>query len=122
MNKSQEVLSGALDTARAVVEVASDKLASDIVLLDMCGLCSYADYLVLVNGESNRQLDAIADEIVHVLKQKGAPPMRREGTSASGWLLLDFSDVVVHIFAPSERAYYKMDDMWSSARPIMRLA
>ncbi|MCL2281599.1 MAG: ribosome silencing factor [Dehalococcoidia bacterium] len=122
MKKSQAVLSGALDTAHAVVEVASDKLASDIVLLDTCGLCSYADYLVLVNGESNRHLDAIADEIVHVLKQKGMSPMRREGTAASGWLLLDFSDVVVHIFAPNERGYYKLDDMWSTARPIVRLA
>jgi ribosome-associated protein len=122
MKTAQAVLSGALDTAHAVVEVASDKLASDIVLFDMCGLCGYADYIVLVNGESPRQLDAIADEVVHALKQKGTSLAHREGTSVSGWLLLDFRDVVVHIFAPNERAYYKLDTMWSTARPIMRLA
>jgi len=118
----QYVLPGSQNTARAVVEVVSDKLASDIVLLDMCGMCSYAEYIVLVNGESSRQLDAIADEVVHALKRQGNPLPRREGTSASGWMLLDFSDVVVHIFAPAERAYYKLDDMWSTARPIVRIA
>jgi len=118
----QDVLSRAQNTARAVVEIASDKLASDIVLLDMCGMCSYAEYIVLVNGESSRQLDAIADEIVHALKQQGSPLTRREGTPASGWMLLDFSDVVVHIFAPAERAYYRLDDMWSTARPMVRIA
>ncbi|MCL2615692.1 MAG: ribosome silencing factor [Dehalococcoidia bacterium] len=122
MNKSQAVVLGALDTARAVVEVASDKLASDVVLFDMCGSCGYADYIVLANGESTRQLEAIADDVVHALKQKDVYLLHREGTAASGWLLLDFSDVVVHIFAPDERAYYKLDNMWSTARPIMRLA
>jgi len=112
----------ALDTARAVVEIASDKLAGDVVLLDMCGSCSYADYVVLVSGESARQLQAVADEIVSVLKQKGITLTHREGIAASGWLVLDYSDVVVHVFAPAERAYYRLDDMWSAARQVVRLA
>jgi len=120
--KAQSVLAETIDTARVVVEIASDKLASDIVLLDVRDLCNYADYLVLVNGEAVRQLDAMAEEIVRHLKQKGIALVRREGTATSGWIVLDFSDVIVHIFAPFERAYYNLDDMWSAASSVVRLA
>ena len=112
----------ALDVAHAVVEVASEKFASDIVLLDVRTLSSLSDYLVIVNGESNRQLEAIAEEIVRGMKRSEVKLSHREGTAVSGWILLDFIDVIVHIFAPAERAYYKLDEMWSAAHSVMRLA
>ena len=111
----------AIDIARRVVEIASDKQASDIVLLDTRGLCSFADYFVMCSGEASRHIDAIYDEIVHALKKEGVLPHHHEGTVDSGWLLLDYGDVIVHIFAPSERDYYQLDKLWSQASPVVRI-
>ncbi len=110
-----------LDKARRIVDIASDKLADDIVLLDACGICSFADYFVMVSGESARQLQAIAEEIVHQLKQVGVFSLHREGTAESGWMLLDYGDVIVHIFSEAERQTYRLDDMWSAARLVLRV-
>lgn len=112
----------AIDIARRIAEVASDKLASDIALLDTRGICGFADYFVIVSGESVRQLNAISDEIVQSLKQSLITPLHREGTAASGWLLLDYGDVVVHIFSPEQREYYRLDDMWNAAHTVVRMA
>lgn len=101
--------------------MASDKQASDVVLLDARGICSFADYFVICNGESARQIKAIYDEIGHALKKKGVSPHHREGELDSGWLLLDFGDVIVHIFAPQEREYYRLDELWSEATTIVRI-
>ena len=104
------------------MDVASDKLATDIVLLDSRGVCSFADYFVMVTGESVRQLKAIAEEIVHQLKQEGSYPLHREGTADSGWILLDYGDVIVHIFADAERKSYGLEEMWNQARPVLRVS
>jgi len=91
------------------------------VLLDARGVCSFADYFVICNGDSQRQIQAIYDEVGHALKKEGALPHHREGTVDSGWLLLDFGNVIVHIFAPFEREYYQLDKLWSQATPIIRI-
>jgi ribosome-associated protein len=91
------------------------------VLLDARGVCSFADYFVLCSGESTKQIEAIRDEIGHVLKKGGILPHHYEGTVDSGWLLIDFSDVIVHIFAPVEREHYQLDQLWSQATPIVRI-
>ena len=111
----------AIDLARKAVEAASDKQASDISLLDARKVCSFADYLVLCSGDSERQIKAIFDEVAHTMKTEGILPNHHEGTIDSGWLLLDFGDVVVHIFSPSEREYYKLDELWSQAIPVVRI-
>ena len=110
-----------LEVARKAVEAANDKQAADIVLLDAQGVCSFADYFVICSGESERQIKAIFDEVEHVLKKEGSVPHHHEGTLGSGWLLLDFSDVIVHIFAPFEREYYQLDELWSNAIPVVRI-
>lgn len=107
--------------ARKVVEAASDKQAIDILLLDTRGVCSFADYFVICSGDSDRQIEAIRDEIGHTLKREGILPRHYEGTADSGWLLIDFGDVIVHIFAPFEREYYQLDKLWSQASPIVRI-
>ncbi len=104
-----------------MVEAASDKQASDIILLDVREICSFADYFVICSGESERQMKAIYDEVEHVLKKEGLLPHHREGTLDSGWLLFDFGDVVVHIFAPFEREYYQLGELWSEAIPVVRI-
>jgi ribosome-associated protein len=110
-----------IDIARKTVEAASSKQAADIVLLDTRDVCSFADYFMLCSGESERQVQAIYDEIEHVLKQEGVLPNHAEGTVDSGWLLLDFGSVIVHIFAPAQREYYQLDSLWSQAVPLIRV-
>jgi len=107
--------------ARKAVEAASDKQAADIVLLDVRDVVSFADYFVMCSGQSSRQINAIYDEILHSLKREGIIPRHREGTIDSGWLLLDYGDIIIHIFAPSEREYYQLDELWSQANPVIRI-
>jgi len=91
------------------------------MLLDTRGICSFADYFVICHGDSERQIKAIYDEVGHALKKEGILPRHHEGTVDSGWLLLDFGDVIVHIFTPFEREYYQMDKLWSQATTIVRI-
>src|SRR3990172_11312747 len=107
----------ALAVAQKTVEAACNKQASDIVLLDARGVCSFADYFVICSGDSARQLQSIYDEVEHVLKREGVLPHHFEGTMDSGWMLLDYGDVIVHIFATPERDFYKLDNMLSEAKP-----
>jgi len=107
--------------ARTAVEAASDKQASNIILLDTRGVCSFTDYLVICSGDSERQISAIYNEVGHRLKKEGILPHHHEGTTDSGWLLLDFGDIIVHIFAPFERDYYQLDELWSQATPVLRI-
>ena len=104
-----------------MVEAASDKQAIDIVLLDTRDVCSFADYFVICSGDSARQIDAIRDEIEHVLKRQGVLPHHHEGSTDSGWLLLDYGGIIIHIFAPQERDYYQLEKLWSQASTLVRV-
>jgi ribosome-associated protein len=110
-----------LDVARRIVELAEDKKAADIVLLDLTGLTTLADAFVICSGGSERQLDAIADGIVEGMRAERIRPIGREGTAVSHWVLLDFGSVVVHIFTPPEREYYSLEKHWSEAKTILRV-
>jgi ribosome-associated protein len=111
----------ALDLARRIVELAEDKKAADIVLLDLSGLTTLADYFVICSGGSERQLDAIADGIISGMRDEKIHAFGREGTAASHWVLVDFSSVIVHVFTPPERDYYQLEKAWSEAKTILRL-
>lgn len=111
----------ALDLARRIVELAEDKKAADIVLLDLTPLTTLADYFVICSGGSERQLDAIADGIVSSLRDEQTRPIGREGTPASHWVLIDFGSVIVHIFTPPEREYYGLEKHWGEAKTILRV-
>jgi ribosome-associated protein len=110
-----------LDLARRIVELAEDKKAADIVLLEIAPLTTVADYLVLCSGGSERQLDAIADGITEGLKAEGIRILAREGQAVSHWVLLDVGAVVVHVFAPPEREYYALERLWAEARTVLRV-
>jgi len=84
-------------------------------------LCSFADYFVICAGESARQIRTVSDEIEKALKQEGVRPHHREGGTDSGWLLLDYSDVIVHIFSAAEREYYTLDELWQEAKTVLRI-
>jgi ribosome-associated protein len=110
-----------LEVARRVVELAEDKKAADIVLLDLGELTTLADAFVICSGGSERQLDAIADGIVSGLRGEGVRPIGREGVAASHWVLLDFGGVIVHIFTPPERDFYQLEKHWSEAKTVLRV-
>jgi ribosome-associated protein len=109
------------EIAEKVVEAASDKQAVDIILLDTHSCCSFTDYFVICSGESNRQINAIRDAITEEVEKAGVPVLHHEGNAASGWILLDFGDVVVHIFASDVRKYYGLDQLWSNAPLVLRV-
>jgi len=111
----------ALDLARRIVELAEDKKAADIVLLDLTGLTTMADYFVIASGGSERQLDAIAEGVVSGMRDEKVHAFGREGTAASHWVLVDFGSVIVHVFTPPERDYYQLERHWSEAKTILRL-
>lgn len=111
----------AVEIARRVVDVAADKQASDIMMLDLRRECSFADYFVLMSGDTARQMRSICEDIEADLKQSGVRLHHREGTEDAGWVLLDFGDVVVHVFAPETRQYYQLDRLWRSAPPVVRI-
>lgn len=110
-----------LELARRIVELAEDKKAAEIVLLDLGGLTTMADYFVICSGGSERQLEAIAGGIIASLRDERVKPIGREGTSASHWILVDFGSVIVHVFTPPERDYYGLEKHWSEARTILRV-
>ncbi len=114
----EEVTDGeaqALAVARRIVDLAADKKAADIVLLDIHELTSLADYFVIASGASERQLGAIADGIVEALRNEGIRPIGREGSAEAHWLLIDFGMVVVHVMAPPERDFYQLERLWADA-------
>jgi nicotinate-nucleotide adenylyltransferase len=110
-----------LEIARRAVELAEDKKAADIVLLDLSALTTMADYFVICSGGSERQLDAIADGIIGGLRDEKVRPIGREGLAASHWVLVDFGSVIVHVFTPPERDFYQLEKHWSEAKTVLRV-
>ncbi len=107
--------------AKAAVDIASDKKASDILLLDIQNVSYIADYFVICSGSNNRQIQSIADAIDDELGKQNVTLLHREGTADSGWVLLDFGGVIVHIFGPKEREYYQLERLWSEAKTVVYL-
>ena len=94
---------------------AMDKKAFDLVGLEVGDLTSYTDSFLLCSAASERQVGAIADAIVRQLKDAGSRPLHKEGAGRSDWVLLDFDDMVVHVFTEDRRAYYGLDSLWGDA-------
>ena len=109
------------EVARLIVEVASENLAADIVMLDLRGLASFTDYFVVMSADSNRLIQALEDDIATAMKQSKLNIHRREGSAATGWVLMDCSDVIVHIFAPEEREFFGLERLWARAPQVVRI-
>jgi ribosome-associated protein len=110
-----------LQMAHRTVELAADKKASDIVLLDVRGQTTMTDYFVICSGASDRQLNAITDGIIEGLKDEGDPPLSREGEASSHWLLVDFGGVIVHVMSKPEREFYQLEKLWSEASLLLHI-
>jgi ribosome-associated protein len=109
------------DLAHRIVEVASDKKASDVVLLRTAEITTMADYFVICSGRSDRQVQVLGHAIVDELRKEGIRPLGVEGRGAARWVLLDYGSVIVHVFAPEEREYYGLERLWSNATQVVRI-
>jgi ribosome-associated protein len=102
--------------ARIAAEAAADKKAMDVVAMFVGDLLVVTDYFVVATGANDRQVSAIADQVEEQLRVKcGIKPIGREGERENTWVLLDFGDLVVHVFQPSEREFYRLEKLWSDA-------
>ena len=112
----------ATDTARELALVAAnaaaDKLATDIVLIDVSERLVITDVFVIATGNNERQVEAIVDEVEEKLRQAGVKPLRREGRRDGRWVLLDYADIVVHVQHAEERLYYALERLWKDCPTI----
>jgi ribosome-associated protein len=108
----------ARETALVAAQAAADKLATDVSVVDVSDRLAITDAFVLASAPSERQVQAIVDEVEERLRQQGIKPVRREGVAESRWVLLDFVDVVVHVQHAEERAYYALERLWKDCPTI----
>ncbi len=108
----------AIDLARAAAAAAADKLASKIVALDVSEQLALTDIFVLASAPNDRQVSAIVDNIEDKLRELGVKPVRREGERNGRWVLIDFSDIVVHVQHEEERTYYQLERLWKDCPAI----
>jgi len=109
------------EIARLAAEAASEKQASDILVLDIRRVTLLADYFVICSAQTERQLQTVVEEVEEQLGRAGVELLGREGTADSGWAVLDFGDVIVHVFRPQERAYYRLEEVWAEGTPVVRI-
>ncbi len=100
---------------RVAARAAFDKKAVDVVVLDLQGLSGIADFFLVCSARSTTQADTIADAMRAELRTQGVRPRHSEGSAESGWLLLDYGDVVIHIFLEATRAFYALERLWGDA-------
>lgn len=112
----------ALDRAHTIVDALDQHKAEDILLLDLQDVCSFTDYFVVCTGGSERTLRALAEEVVRRMKAEGVVmPRGQEGQAGDGWILLDYGDVIVHLFSSEQRSYYRLEDAWREGKIILRV-
>src|SRR6476620_8330627 len=107
------------ELARKAVEIASDRKAEDIVMLDISKVSIIADYFVICSGTSDRQVRAIAREIDEKLGHAGVTPISIEGMTDAKWVLMDYGTVLVHVFDPATREFYRLEQLWAGAQPVL---
>jgi ribosome-associated protein len=110
-----------MEIARSIVNALEEKKGENILLMDIRGLAVFTDFFVICSGTSERMLQALADAVSeHVHKEYGLS-LRREGRSQDGWILVDLGDVIVHLFSPDRRNYYRLEELWSQGKILLRL-
>lgn len=108
----------AIAAARTAAAAIDDKKGEDIVLLDLSGLLVVTDVFVVASGTSNRHVKSLVEDAEEALRAVGRRPLRREGVDHGEWVLLDYGDVVVHVFDRQTRAYYELERLWADAPHI----
>ena len=101
-----------LQLSRLIADAADEKKARGIVRLDIRQKSTIADYFVICEGDTDRQVRAITDSIIEACKAKGVRPLRTAGYDDGSWVVLDYASVIVHVFLPGERSYYDLESLW----------
>ncbi|MBR4361473.1 MAG: ribosome silencing factor [Ruminococcus sp.] len=101
-----------------IVKTLDSKRGEDIQALRIADLTILADYFVIVNGTSNTHARTLADEVEFVLSQKGIEPERREADTGNTWIILDYADIIVHVFYKETRNFYKLEGLWADGEPV----
>jgi len=110
-----------LELPYAIVDTLEEKKGEDILLLDLRGVTEICDYFVICTGTSDRMLDGLADDLVRKIKTSHQRKGHLEGQARDGWLLVDFGDVIVHLFSPDQRDYYDLEDLWEAGKPLVHI-
>jgi ribosome-associated protein len=111
----------AIEKARSLVNFLEEKKAEKIVLLDIQIVSTFTSYFIICNGTSDRMLDAMASSIRDFAKKEFGQPITIEGDPRTGWMIADLMDVVVHIFSPDQRNYYKLEQLWDKGKRLVSL-
>ena len=106
------------DALKIAVNAADAKKASDVVALDISGIATFANFFLICTGDSSRQMQAIADEVEQRLKANGIRPSHVEGYQNAEWILMDYIDLVIHIFSKNARAYYDLERLWRDGKRL----
>ncbi len=109
------------DLAHQIVDIATDRKAADIVMLDIRKLITFSDYFVIMSASGPLQMRALSENVRERLKERGIRPDHVEGGADDGWILVDYGSVIVHIFRPEQRAYYGLEQLWSDATTVVRI-
>lgn len=105
--------------ARQVAALASDAHAADVQVLDIQELSPITDYFVLASADNTRLLGTVAERVRDALREEGIRPLRVEGLPEHGWIVLDYGDIIVHLLTDEQRAYYRLEDLWSEAHRLL---
>lgn len=112
----------AIELAHTIVDTLDEKKGTDILLLDLIGVCSFADYFVICTAGSERTLKALAEEVhVRVKKNHSQNAFSLEGDASSGWILIDYGEVILHLFSADLRNYYKLEELWQEGKILLRI-
>ena len=116
------VVDDSLELAHTMVDVLEEKKGEDILILDLAGVASFTNLFVMCNGRSARTLKALSSEVGSAVKEKhDRRPLQVEGDSKSGWILLDYGEVILHLFSPALRDYYALEELWAAGRVVLRM-
>jgi ribosome-associated protein len=117
----EEISLNTLALAHTIIDILDEKQAENILLLDIADLAPFADYFIIATATSERQGEALVNAVVSTLRDMREKPMFVEGVSGSGWQLIDYGSVIVHIFSAEQRAFYRLEELWKDAKVIVRM-
>ena len=110
-----------MEVARTIVDVLEEKKGENITIIDIEEIADFAEYFVICSGTSNRMIQSLLDSAKDVVKKEHKISARIEGTSQDGWMLADFGDVILHVFSPAQRDYYRLEELWSKGKVLLHL-
>jgi len=111
----------ALEIANQLVGVLEDKKAENILLMDIQGIASFADYFIFASGTSDRMLRALSEAVKDTADRIPGIRIRQEGSPDNGWVVVDCGDIVIHLFSPTQRDYYRLEELWDKGKVIVKI-